>query len=74
MSIRGYDNWLDSGPGGPDDRFNDPNPLIEDILDILDNHTPSIPLDVQDKIVAIIQEWERSYVEPDYLIPDDDGD
>jgi hypothetical protein len=68
-----YDSWLLSGPGGPDDPVRGPSELVEEILGVLEN--ASVPQEINDQIVKLIESWERSKVElaePDWQVPDDE--
>ncbi len=74
MSIRNYDSWLLSGPGGPDDLGRDPSKLVEDVMSLLE--AADAPQGVVDAVVAAIEKWEDSEAGPeaDPYVPDGPGE
>jgi len=48
-----------AGCNGPDDQYLGPEPseLVEDVLGILED--AGVPENINDKIVKLIEEWER---------------
>ena len=57
MSIRGYDSWLLSGSGGPDDVPLDPSMLSVSVLILLEDY--GVPKAITDSVMELIDDWDK---------------